>query len=232
MTRVFPEVDARHPLECRISGVRDPLANETKSLPSVIESMGPHAVTSIVLEYETENKKQAERFFLHKNPDVNIVWQTNELIPATQDLRELNRRLRLLILESSAQDLPPAGAALFLSDEAGFIANQLNEILKENAILPHSLDLSKPMTRSIIWLENEDEVKPWQQRRLRIVADRYQRQIDRCQVRGLPAPPNVPNEMEAGEVLAALAENSLALERFAKGVISRYDPKQRLFAQT
>jgi hypothetical protein len=96
LTRVFPEVDARHPLECRISGVRDPLANETKSLPSVIESMGPHAVTSIVLEYETENKKQAERFFLHKNPDGNIVWQTNELIPATQDLRELNRRLRLL----------------------------------------------------------------------------------------------------------------------------------------
>jgi len=189
-------------------------------LSAVLESGGLMTISSVPVKYEVEGQRLSSVFFVYKNADGSIVWLTDEPSPQVQSLAELHRRCRLV--SDAQKDLPASGIIEFLAQEATFIAKQLREILQENETLAPSMDLSKPMKTEIIFLEGEDVVIPWQRRRLMLFAQRYRWLEDRCDARGLPSPPAIPNEMAAEPFLKALDTNAEALLKRALDIARRY----------
>jgi hypothetical protein len=177
-------------------------------------------VSFVPVEYEVEGQRFSSVFFIYKNADGSIVWLTDEPSLQVQSLSELHRWRRLM--SDAQRDLPASGIIEFLAQEAMFIAKHLRDILQENETLAPSMDLSKPMKTEIIFLESEDVVLPWQRSRLLLFARRYQWLVDRCDARGLPSPPAIPNEMAAEPFLNALDTSAETLLKRALDIARRY----------
>jgi hypothetical protein len=135
------------------------------------------------------------------------------------------RNHQISLLDAALKELPASGVVQFLAEESRFIATQLREILAENDVFSPKMDLSRPMKREIICIENEtDEMPvPWQRRRLMVVADRYGRLIDRCDIRGLPTPASIPTGMEAEPFLGRLDAHATALEQRARSIAAIFN---------
>jgi hypothetical protein len=181
-------------------------------------------LVSLSVEYEIEGTKQSTLFFIYKNADGSIVWLTDKPNTQPQDLVAMHRRIALL--DTARKDLPASGIVQFLAEESRFIAAHLRKILEENDLFIPKMDLSRPMKREIIYLENEtDETPlPWQRRRLMVFADRYGRLIDRCEIRGLPTPAAIPTGLEAEPFLGRLDAHATALELRARSIAAPFNP--------
>lgn len=224
LARVFPEVDQSTPLECGISGFRDRNTNDSMSLRDRLDCLGPMAVCSIPVVYKVDGRECTDRFFIYKNADGSIVLSLDEPLSRAQDLTALHRRLRLL--ESARKELPLQGIILFLAQESIFIAKQLRDILQENVGDP-KMDL--PMKPEIIFPRHEDEqiTLSGGRAKLMLFAQRYKWLVDRCDVRGLPSPLAIPNDMHAEPFLLALDAHAEALEKRARDIAAPYERPTR-----
>ena len=99
-------------------------------------------------------------------------------------------------------------------------------LLAANKKDDHKIDMwNKPMRRALIEFdEAEENVLPWQRKSIILFASRYRKLVDRCEIRGLPSPASIPNQMDAEAFLSQMDAHAEELKQRARSIATPFGP--------
>lgn len=214
LTDFIPDIEVGHDAECRIL---------SRTLEQVLEAGGPTVSDSIVVDYTANNSRLSRNFFLYKNADGSIVWSTQDRKVPPKDLQDIRKLLGSL--GQSLYDLVYAGQLKAMALECEAMQAQLIKILETRTTT--ELDLSTPMMRRIIFLDDAETTVPcWERLRLMSFRDRYQQYLGRFEELSLgaviPRIPTLPNDMQAAALIGSMSQQAAAILALSENFRDRY----------
>jgi hypothetical protein len=158
---VHPDIDVNTPVECEMSGVRNPERRLTLSLDSALEAGGPNTRDFVIVEYsDSGGHGFSKRFFLYKNQDGSVVWSTDEVQSEPRSLFQL--RAKLGLLKTAIPNLILVGEACALVEEVRYVKLRLDGIIGEATGLQDSGALQRlESPLSLRCFRECPESQPW-----------------------------------------------------------------------
>jgi hypothetical protein len=230
-----PHVAMREPVSCDLFGVANPYEGGTHPLEDVLRNFSREGSASVVVDFNDADGRQfSQQFRLKREANDSVIFNPDPVVirgqvavPPTgrQDLAALHFKLKLL--RDAKGRLEQAGRLLHLAEQAELLMEYLGNILKENdADKAKGIDLSKPLHEAVFVGEGEDAMNKYKLK-MTSFRDRYnmhQREVCASSGESNPfgLPPQIPNELEKDEILAALAKHANSLKRAAVNLESPY----------
>jgi len=237
LSKATPQVTSHVPVKCELFGVRDPETRTSMPLEDALRDARLDANISLVVDYDSsDGEKFSRQFHLRRDMDDTVTFAPGPVLHRDtcadqavkpQSLTALNIRLNLLRL--AVAKIAQAGRLLLLADQAKYLAAMLAGILGDNdADTKTHADLSRPLSRSIIFLSEDDDGRPINRHRLRMMSFRecynqHRAQVRTCVPESDPfMPPTIPSQLVGAEVSNVLAMHINALLNSAEDLMRPY----------
>jgi hypothetical protein len=112
-----------------------------------------------------------------------------------------------------------AGSLRLLKSTSLSLEGSLRGILNKNM---NQMDLSRPLTRQLIFLEENETSIPWQRLRLMEFRDRYNEFSYDCKEFALHGLPETPNALSFDDFIEALQRHRAAIIKRISDLTDRY----------